>query len=73
MDDAVAQYQKAVEINPNLFEAHQNLGAALGQKGQLDEAIEQFQEVLRLKPDYRPAQDNLDKAQALVRQRDGHK
>jgi hypothetical protein len=73
LDDAVAQYRKAVELNPNLFEAHNNLGVALGQKGQLDEAITQFQEVLRLKPDYSPAKDNLDKAQALVRQRDGHK
>jgi tetratricopeptide (TPR) repeat protein len=73
LDDAVAQFQKALEINPNFFEAHHNLGVALGQKGQLDNAIDQFQEVLRLKPDYSPARENLDKAQALVRHRDGHK
>jgi protein O-mannosyl-transferase len=73
LDEAVAQYQKAVEINPNYFAAHQNLGAALGQEGRWDEAITQFRLVLRLNPDYSNAQDNLDKAQALVRQRDGHK
>jgi tetratricopeptide (TPR) repeat protein len=73
LDEAIDQFQKALEIKPNFFEAHQNLGAALGQKGKLDEAIDQFREVLRLKPDYSPAQDNLDKAQAMARQRDGHK
>jgi tetratricopeptide (TPR) repeat protein len=73
VDDAVAQYQKALEINPNSFEVHYNLGYALFQKGELDLAITQFQEVLRLKPDFSPAQDNLARAQALVRQREGHK
>jgi predicted Zn-dependent protease len=73
LDEAVAQFQKAVEINPNSFAIHYNLGNALFQKGQLDEAITQFQEVLRLKSDFGPAQDNLAKAQALVRQREGHK
>ena len=72
LDQAVAQYQKAVGINPNYAEARNSLGVALAQKGQLDEAITQFQEVLQLKPDFSPAQDNLAKAQALVRQSDGH-
>jgi protein O-mannosyl-transferase len=73
LDEAVVQYQKALEIDPNFVEAHSNLGAALFQKGQRDEGIAQFQEALRLKPDFSPAQDNLAKAQALVRQREGHK
>jgi tetratricopeptide (TPR) repeat protein len=41
-DDAVAYYQKALEITPNYVAAHYNLGNALLQKGQLDEAIDQF-------------------------------
>ena len=36
VDDAIAQYQKAVEIYPNYLAAHYNLGNALLQKGQLD-------------------------------------
>ena len=37
VDDAIAQYQKAVEIYPNYVAAHYNLGNALLQKGQLDD------------------------------------
>jgi tetratricopeptide (TPR) repeat protein len=73
LDDAVAHYQKALEINPNYAQAHYNLGNALVQKGELDSAITQFQEVLRLKPDFSLAQDKLDRAEALVRQREGNK
>jgi hypothetical protein len=42
--------------------AHNNLGAALSAKGQIDEAIRQFQEALRLKPDYANAHNNLGTA-----------
>lgn len=62
LDDAVAQYQKAVEINPSYFEAHQNLGVALGQKGQLDEAINQFQEALKINPNRFEAHQGLGAA-----------
>jgi tetratricopeptide (TPR) repeat protein len=71
--DAVAHYQKALEINPNYAEAHYNLGKVFIQKGQLDAAITQFQEVLRLRPGFRSAQDDLDNAEALVRQLESHK
>jgi tetratricopeptide (TPR) repeat protein len=73
LDEAVAQFQKAVEINPNSFKIRYNLGNVLFEKGQLDEATRQFQEVLKLKPDFGPAQNNLAKAQALAREREGHK
>ena len=43
-DNAVAYYQKALEITPNYVAAHYNLGNALLQKGQLDEAIDQILE-----------------------------
>jgi len=71
LDEAIAQFQKALEINPNDAKAHNNLGDAFAQKGQLDEAIAQFQKALRLNPDDGNAQKNLAKAQALVRQSAG--
>jgi tetratricopeptide (TPR) repeat protein len=73
LDKAVAEYEKASEIDPNYFAVHYNLGLAFFRKGQLNEAIAQFQETLRSKPDFRPAKANLEEAQALVRQKEGHK
>jgi Flp pilus assembly protein TadD len=59
LDEAVAQYQKALKINPNYAEAHSNLGAALFQKGQLDEAVAQYQKALKINPNYVEAHSNL--------------
>ncbi len=50
VDEAITQFQKALEIRPNDVEAHNGLGSALLQKGQKDEAIAQFQKALELQP-----------------------
>jgi tetratricopeptide (TPR) repeat protein len=42
--------------------AHNNLGSALQDKGQLEEAIADYREALRLKPDYAIAHSNLGSA-----------
>jgi tetratricopeptide (TPR) repeat protein len=62
VDDAVAQYEKALEINPNYVAAHYNLGNALFRKGQLDEAIAQFQKALEINPKDAEAHINLGNA-----------
>jgi tetratricopeptide (TPR) repeat protein len=59
VDDAVAQYQKAVEIYPNYQEAHGNLGLALFQKGQVDDAVAQYQKAVEINPNYVQAHYNL--------------
>ena len=38
-DAAIASYRKAITLQPNSAQAHNNLGNALKDKGQLDEAI----------------------------------
>ena len=43
-DEAIAQYQKALEINPGNAEAHNNLGLALLDRGQIGEAIAQYRQ-----------------------------
>jgi tetratricopeptide (TPR) repeat protein len=73
LDQAIAQYAKAVEINPDYAEAHNNLGVALLQKGLMYQAIEQFEEALRIRPDFSRAQDNLARVRAMVRKSNGHK
>ena len=59
VDEAIAHYQKALEIKPDYAEAHNNLGAALAGRGQVDEAIAHYQKALEIKPDYAEAHNNL--------------
>ena len=61
-DKAIAQFQKALEIKPDYFEARNNLGNALLQKGQTDEAIASYQKALEIKPGYAEAHSNLGNA-----------
>jgi tetratricopeptide (TPR) repeat protein len=62
VEEAIAQYQKALEINPGYAPACNNLGNALLQQGKVDEAIAQLQRALQLKPDYAEAWVNLGNA-----------
>jgi tetratricopeptide (TPR) repeat protein len=44
--------KKAVRINPEDVIAHNALGNALADKGQLDEAIAEYKEAIRIDPEY---------------------
>ena len=48
IDEAIADYRKALELKPDYAEAHYNLGKRLAQHGQSDEAMAHFHEALRL-------------------------
>jgi len=61
-DDAIADFQKAVDVRPNHVEAHYNLGNALLQKGQVDDAIHQFRTTLEYDPGFAKAHNNLGNA-----------
>ena len=61
-EEALEQFQKALEINPNYAEAHTNLGLAFFQKGQAEEALEQFQKALEINPNNAEAHTNLGNA-----------
>ncbi len=61
--EAIAEYQRALRINPDYIDAHNNLGSALQDlPGRMNEAIAQYQEALRLKPDYPQVHYNLGSA-----------
>jgi tetratricopeptide (TPR) repeat protein len=70
LDDAVTQYQKALEICPNYPDAHNNLGFALFQKGQLDDAVAQYQKALEINPNFAQVHNNLGNALVQKRQLD---
>lgn len=58
-ETAIDLIGRAIEIEPELAEAHNNLGNALKAQGTLDEAVACYQQALRIKPDYAEAHSNL--------------
>ncbi len=50
MPEAIDQFQMALHSDPDYFEAHVNLGAALASAGQPQQAVEHFQRALEIKP-----------------------
>jgi eukaryotic-like serine/threonine-protein kinase len=61
-DEAVACFNKALEISPDDAPAHGSLGIALQAKGDLDGAIAEYRTALRLQPDDAATHSNLGTA-----------
>ena len=59
VDEAIAHFQKVLQLKPAGVEAHNNLGNALLQAGRVDEAITELQTALQLNPDSAEAHNNL--------------
>ncbi len=62
IDDALAEYHKALEIEPNYAGSHYNLGVAAASRGQLYEAIAHYEKALAANPRLIAAQNNLGNA-----------
>jgi len=58
-DEAVKEYQIALEINPASHGAHNNMGMVYMKKGMMDEAITEFKETIKIRPTYAIAFHNL--------------
>jgi Flp pilus assembly protein TadD len=48
----IVHYERAIDINPNYADAHNNLGNALMQTGRMEEALANFKRALEIKPDF---------------------
>jgi tetratricopeptide (TPR) repeat protein len=59
LDDAIAEFQKAIELEPDDPDAHHNLGTAYYERGRLDEAITELQAAIELEPGGADAHRNL--------------
>ena len=59
LDEADVSYNKAIELKPDYFEAHNNLGNALRELGRLDEAIDSFEHAIKIKSNFAVAESNL--------------
>ena len=62
LDEAIACYRKAIELDPKYACAHNNLGNALSDQGKLDEAIACYRKAIELDPKYASAHYNLGNA-----------
>ena len=52
LEEAIAAYRRAIELNPDLSWSHHNLGESLAKLGQFDEAIAAFRRSIELNPDF---------------------
>src|SRR5208282_4190782 len=62
VDKVIEQYQAAVDLQPDLVQARNNLGDALLRTGRIEEAIAQFQEAVNLLPHSTMVRNNLGDA-----------
>ena len=63
IQQAIAAFEDALRIRPDLAEAHNNLGVVLSQiPGRQADAVAHFREAVRLRPDYDDARYNLEVA-----------
>jgi len=58
-DQAVVHYERALSLNPDHAEAHNNLGLALAAQGRIDQAVSHYERALSLKPDDAQTHYNL--------------
>jgi Tfp pilus assembly protein PilF len=56
---AIAEWKKALDLDPGSVKAHNNLGAVLLREGKADEAIKHFQKALDVDPQLDEAHNNL--------------
>jgi len=60
--NSVTLFRHALAVTENNYIAQNNLGEALGEKGEIEETINHYQEAIRLKPRYADAYNNLGEA-----------
>src|SRR5262249_35652120 len=66
LDEAVATYKKAIELQPNLYEAHYNLALALTNQEKHSDAIAELRIAIKLQPNNANAHSRLSLALGKV-------
>lgn len=64
LDEALDCYNRAIQLQPNLYEAHYNKGVMLVEQGQPQNAQASFERVLELHPEHGPSHYALGKLAA---------
>ena len=64
IEEAIAHFKKALQINPGYAKAYNNLGTALASQGKTEEALKHFGMALYINPGYAAAHSNIGVALA---------
>jgi tetratricopeptide (TPR) repeat protein len=59
LDEAIAEFQEAIQLDPDFVEAHYNLGLAYTDQGEFDAAIAEYEKAIGLAPDLAVAHNGL--------------
>ena len=59
LDEALAEYRRAIEIEPDNAGAHRNVGTSLGEQGKWEEAAVAYEKAIELDPDFGEAYGDL--------------
>ena len=70
-DDAIADYDRAIALDPNYAAAYNNRGVARAHKGDYDSAIADYDRTIALDPNYAAAYDNRGTVKAHKGDYDG--
>lgn len=62
VEGAAEQYRRAIALQPDYYQAHNNLANILIAQGKVDQAIEHYRRALEIHPNYDTARQNLEKA-----------
>jgi tetratricopeptide (TPR) repeat protein len=60
LDEAIAEYRHAIELDPKNGDPHNNLGLTLKDQGKLDDAIAEYHHAIELNPKNENAHAALD-------------
>jgi len=69
-EEAIAEYQKAIKINPDYDSPYFNLGLLYLERGDYEKAIDNFNEALRINPDFIKAHNKIGIAYIKMGERD---
>lgn len=59
LDQAVAEFEKAIELDPNDADAHRNLGTAYGEQGKWAESVAVYEKAVAINPDFGEAYGDM--------------
>jgi tetratricopeptide (TPR) repeat protein len=68
LDEAASHFSQAIAIQPDLADAHFQLGLVRTNQGNIQDAFTHFQQVLQLNPSHREAQQNLTRLEKQLRE-----